>query len=208
MQRSAEDKRRSDEQLLAAVAARNRLLLNVGSSDNVLQGWVNLDIAPGEGILPMDATRPWPFRDGSAAAVNSEHLIEHLSRDQALTFLTEAFRVLEPSGSVRISTPDLEGLVQAYLARDPSALTTHVSHGYSALTFGDMVNNYFYNWDHLRIWDFETLSRVLAGVGFEDVQHASFNSSKHSVLDGIDMHDPGSLATMILCVDARKPSGS
>ena len=72
-------------------------------------------------------------------------------------------------------------------------LEVHRSHGYEAATHGDMVNNYFYSWEHRHIYDFESLATLLRSAGFEDVREASFGESAHELLRGIDRHDPDEL---------------
>jgi predicted SAM-dependent methyltransferase len=204
-ERAAVARRRDDETELRRLGAGTDLRINIGSSDNALDGWINVDIRPGDHSFVMDATRPWPFRDNSAAAVNSEHFIEHLTVEEAREYLGEAYRVLQPGGVIRTSTPDLEGLCRGFLARDPAALEVHRSHGYEAATHGDMVNNYVYMWDHRHIWDLESLGAALEDTGFAGVERAPFGRSRHAVLDGIDRHDPEALADLVLTVDAVKP---
>ncbi len=41
-------------------------------------------------------------------------MLEHLDRDEAHKFLTEAFRVLAPGGTIRIAVPDLEKKIKTY----------------------------------------------------------------------------------------------
>ena len=45
------------------------------------------------------------------------HIVEHLTTTEAESFLREIYRVLKPSGIVRLSTPDLEDICRAYLNR-------------------------------------------------------------------------------------------
>lgn len=66
------------------------------------------------GIRHCDATRRIPCADGSAEAIYSSHMIEHLDRRDADGFLREAYRVLRPGGVIRISTPGLAALVASY----------------------------------------------------------------------------------------------
>lgn len=66
------------------------------------------------GIQRCDATRRIPRPDGSADAIYSSHMIEHLDRLDAGLFLQEALRVLRPGGVIRISTPGLTQLIDAY----------------------------------------------------------------------------------------------
>lgn len=194
-----------DRRTLADLAGRTDLRLNVGSSGNHLDGWLSIDIRADEHCFGMDAAKPWPFESGSAEAVNSEHFIEHLSLDEARAYLSEAHRVLRPGGLIRTTTPNLRGLVELFLDEEPRMLEVHRSHGYEAATHGDMLNNYFYSWEHRHIYDFESLARLLREAGFEDVREASFGESSHALLNAIDRHDPEELGRSVLCVDAVKP---
>jgi predicted SAM-dependent methyltransferase len=196
-----------DQRWVASLAGRRDLRLNVGSSEVYIDNWINIDISrdPEGRCLCMDATQPWPFADGAADAVNSEHLVEHLTLEAARGFATEAFRVLREGGVLRTSTPDLAGLCREYMRADTRVLEAHRSHGYTAETHADVLNNYFYLWDHRRLYDFESLERLLSEVGFVQVEQTAFGRSRHSLLDGIDRHDPGDLGAFVLCVDAVRP---
>ena len=67
-------------------------------------------------ILAHDLAKGIPFPDGSVDVVYHSHVLEHLDREDARTFLTETRRVLRAGGIQRIVVPDLEGLARAYLA--------------------------------------------------------------------------------------------
>ena len=47
---------------------------------------------------------------------------------------------------------------------------------------------------------------MLERAGFEQIERAGFNRSRHELLDGTDSHDPGELEPLVVCVDAVKPS--
>jgi predicted SAM-dependent methyltransferase len=196
-----------DRELLASLEGRTDLRINVGSSSSHLPGWLNADLLrdPEELCIQMDATQPWPFASNSAAAVNSEHFVEHLGVEGARRYFREAFRVLRPGGVIRTSTPDLEGLCRVYLEGDRSLLELHREHGYEATGHGDLVNNYFYLWGHRRIFDLQKLAELLSEAGFESVERARFGESTHDELRGIDRHDVGALARTVIAVDAVKP---
>jgi predicted SAM-dependent methyltransferase len=195
---------RADRRAIAGLPG-GELRLNVGAGANHLERWVGLDLLPERPALGMDASRTWPLPAGSAVAVNSEHLIEHLSPAGARAFFAEAHRVLRPGGVIRTSTPNLRGLCELLLEADPASLAVHREHGYEAATHGDMVNNYFYSWGHRQIYDFQTLRHLLTNAGFAEVEERPYGSSRHALLDGIDRHDPGRLERSVLCVDAVKP---
>ncbi len=63
----------------------------------------------------LDITDPLPFTDGSLDWVYAEHLVEHVPPDAAIRWLREIRRVLGPAGLLRLTTPDLDRYVRAYL---------------------------------------------------------------------------------------------
>jgi predicted SAM-dependent methyltransferase len=197
-----------DRAWIASLRGRRDLRLNIGSSGEHVEGWINADLLrdPGGHCLRMDATQPWSFEDGAAEAVNSEHVVEHLDPRAAPLFFAEAFRVLRPGGVIRTSTPDLRGIAEAYLAADPATLAAHRAHGYEeARNHADLLNNYLHMHGHRHVYDFETLALLLGQAGFEDVERAEFGQSRHEPLRGVDTHEMGQLSGLVVCVDAVKP---
>ena len=198
---------RRDREWITSLRGRTDLKLNVGSSAAYLDGWINADLGrdPEGRCLRMDATEPWPFENGSAEAINSEHMIEHLEPDAAPLFFAQAFRVLRPGGVLRTSTPDLRGIVDAYLEADPATLAAHRAHGYEARNHADLLNNYLQMHGHRHIYDFQTIELLLRDAGFEQIERAHFGESRHAVVRGIDRHDVGELSPLVITVDAVKP---
>jgi predicted SAM-dependent methyltransferase len=199
-----------DRSLIAGLAGRRDLRLNIGSSSELVEGWINADLVrdPAGRCLRMDATQPWPFADGSAEAINSEHVLEHIERPSAPAFFREAFRVLRPGGVLRTSTPDLRGICDAYLAADPEVLAAHRGNGYEARNHADLLNNYLQLHGHRHVYDFETLELLLAEAGFEQIERVEFGQSRHALLRGIDRHDMGRLRALAVGVDAVKPAAA
>lgn len=116
------------------------LWVNVGSGPALPAGWMSIDgswqawLAGGglaaslarlvtgrdvghwpAGIVCRDVRRGLGLAPGSAAVIFSSHLIEHLHRAEALALLRDAHRALRDGGVCRVVTPDLGGLVDAYL---------------------------------------------------------------------------------------------
>jgi predicted SAM-dependent methyltransferase len=191
---------------LRELGSKGGLRVNVGCGPGTLEDWVNVDIEHRQDdVLLMDAARPWPLPDSCADAINSEHFIEHISREDAWTYLSEAARVLRSGGVLRTSTPSLRGIVDAYLAADPELMVAYSDHPATRETrnHSDMLNNFFYKWDHRHIYDIETLSAMLEEVGFESIEETNFGNSRHPLLQGIDIHDEGvALRGLVFAVDA------
>jgi predicted SAM-dependent methyltransferase len=91
-------------------------------SPALLKEWTNLKFSllpypKGWPISHYDIRRPLPFPDDTFDAVYALHIIEHLTPEEASRFVAEIFRVLRAGGIFRVSTPDLESAVRAYLER-------------------------------------------------------------------------------------------
>jgi SAM-dependent methyltransferase len=91
-------------------------------SATFLKEWTNLrfSVLPQPEGGPMrhyDSCRPLPFPEDTFDSVYALHIIEHLTPEEGREFVAEVFRVLRPGGIFRVSTPDLEGIVRAYLER-------------------------------------------------------------------------------------------
>jgi predicted SAM-dependent methyltransferase len=110
--------------------------LHIGCGPNLRSGlWLNTDIkelygAEGEQTargrlaridgeiyyLEHDATTGFDCEAGVFDYIYSEHFIEHISLQDALCWLKECYRLLRPGGLIRLSTPNLETYMKAYMS--------------------------------------------------------------------------------------------
>jgi predicted SAM-dependent methyltransferase len=91
-------------------------LLNLGCGSRYHPAWVNLDYrSTGPGVIAHDLASGIPYADDSFEAVYHSHLLEHFSRATGEAFFKECFRVLSPSGILRVVVPDLEQIARLYL---------------------------------------------------------------------------------------------
>jgi SAM-dependent methyltransferase len=176
--------------------------INVGSGPASPDGWISIDgswqawlagrtlLSRAARLLTGRRVGHWPAgivcRDvrnglgvatGSAAVVFSSHLIEHMHRDEALNLLRDAHRALRPGGICRVVTPDLAGLVDAYVRsrageaaagdRLPQALLLHPP---SAPRAGRLLSAYrrMTSFDHHKwVYDGASLCALFRQAGFE-----------------------------------------
>jgi SAM-dependent methyltransferase len=80
--------------------------LNLGCSDSLISGFVNVDIASPADQL-ADLRQPWPWPDSSVEFIRAHDILEHLP-DKILT-LNEAYRVLIPYGVMEMIVPTTDG---------------------------------------------------------------------------------------------------
>ena len=67
--------------------------LNAGCGAHFLPDWCNVEIAASESVIACDPTRPLPFVDGIFDVACSSHVLEHMTRMQALSFVHKLHRV-------------------------------------------------------------------------------------------------------------------
>jgi predicted SAM-dependent methyltransferase len=158
----------------------NNLRLNVGCGKNLKPGWINIDLSK-EADLQLDVREPLPFANESVSKVYSEHFFEHLEYpDEALHFLKESLRVLQPGGRFSVGVPDTEWPVTAYAGEDKEYFRIARERWHPAWCDTRMHNlNYHFRQGkkHKYAYDFETLAQILSRTGFVSVMRRSFDPS-------------------------------
>jgi predicted SAM-dependent methyltransferase len=171
--------------------------LQLGSGFAAPAGWLGTDIAPqSDGVVYLDATKPFPFEDETFDYVHSEHMIEHISWHEGLFMLRECRRVLKPGGTIRIATPDLEVLLGLYKRKEDSSLdekyikwiTDTFMVGLNNYKASFVINNAFRNWGHQFLYDGELMEMAMRETGFTNIRRCSMGESDDENLRGIESH--------------------
>ena len=90
--------------------------VNLGCGTRLHPEWLNYDLNPiAPGVIKANFITGIPLRDASAQCVYHSHVLEHLPREVARTFLLECKRILAPGGILRIVVPDLEQIAKDYI---------------------------------------------------------------------------------------------
>jgi predicted SAM-dependent methyltransferase len=159
--------------------------LNCGCGHDRRSGWLNADLGLA-GDIHLDVTRHFPFPDEYFSLIFSEHLLEHLTEAGARSFLRECHRVLQPGGIMRLSTPNLEHEVRAYL-KPPAETLADRQRLAPAAFFGvglhiwkyppgtyptpaQALNDALRLWEHCHLYDETDLREALQEAGFGDVR--------------------------------------
>lgn len=99
-----------------AQPAGSGLRLHLGCGHVNHPGFVNVDGRPAPHVHHVQGLdRLGVFADGCAEMVYASHCLEHLPHGRVAAALREWHRVLRPGGVLRISVPDFDLLVDAYL---------------------------------------------------------------------------------------------
>jgi len=95
----------------------SRKKYNLGCGRTRLEGYVNVDINPGENVdLVLDLrTELVNIPDGDASEVVMFHALEHLEKIHYIPLFRQLNRILETGGSLYLSFPDFEVCSKFYL---------------------------------------------------------------------------------------------
>jgi predicted SAM-dependent methyltransferase len=169
--------------------------LQIGSGSNILNGWLNTDLKPNKQLIFLDATKNFSFNNETFDYIFSEHLIEHLKYEDGVNFLKECHRILKPKGKIRISTPDLQFLINLYRENPSELQKRYIVWAIKSFmpnipirTKTFVVNNFFRAWGHKFIYDFETLKQTLKNCGFTNITRCNIEKSKDQNFSGVESH--------------------
>ena len=90
--------------------------VNLGCGSHYRKEWLNFDLYPAnKDVHQANIIHGVPLDDGAVDFVYHSHVLEHLTREDGGRFLRECYRILKPSGILRIAVPDLEDAAREYL---------------------------------------------------------------------------------------------
>lgn len=163
----------------------NRCLLHLGCGLNKFDRWVNADFYSGlkfwkrHKIRPdwmLDLRYPLNCDDSAWHGVFSEHTLEHLHPNQALSLLKELYRTMKKKAWLRISVPDLAKYVDYYCGKQANENFKRWPTGCEA------IRSLTQNSMHLSVWDSKLLARFFREAGFMNVQEVRFREGSDSKL--------------------------
>jgi|GEM_PF-404064 len=145
-------------------------LLNIGSGNRKLPGFINIDLEDGADIV-CDVTNGLPFDDASVDGIYSEHFIEHISQADAMRFFRECRRILKPGGRLRLATPDLDFIVNRYSEEDwrkNSEMVQRLGWNWVENTC-EQLNLTMRSWGHQWLYNEREMRRLaeIAGLDFD-----------------------------------------
>ena len=133
--------------------------LNLGCRTRHIDGFMNMDIEPHEGVdIVGDVSDLSSIATGSIDEVMASHILEHFPHSRTLDVLKEWHRVIAPGGKLYVAVPDFERCVELYqLGGITQWLQDFVSGGHEYPTA-----------KHEAIFDEAKLTGLLKETGFSD----------------------------------------
>lgn len=180
-ERSPTDLNRGTRESLASLQETTRL--HVGAGPVTLAGWLNTDIEHPDPRLRIDLRDPLPYGDSTIDFIFSEHVMEHLTRDEGLAALTEWLRVLHVDGVVRLCTPDMRWVTQVYMN---GLVNEWTDVDWIPSTPCQLLNEGMRAWDHRFLYDADELVSIFREAGFRYVRRVSWRTSTYPELCGLE----------------------
>lgn len=143
--------------------ADGKTLLHIGCGSINSPGFINIDARkyPHVHVVTKKLTRLPLFPSDVADLIYMCHVLEHVPGAQVGAVLSEMFRLLKPGGTLRLSVPDFDMIVEMYSAsgRNLPAIS-------GALMGGQ---DYKFNF-HYVVFNAEYLGNLLRSSGYRDVR--------------------------------------
>ena len=178
-----------------------KLQIGAGTANN--PGWLNTDIEPSENQAYLDATERFPVPDGSFQYVFAEHVIEHVSYDDAIGMLKETHRILAPGGKVRMVTPNLLKLVAILTEPSNPAVQAYVPKKLDFHFWPQtpdiacfIVNSEMHSWGHQFIYTPAMLRASFEKAGFADIRQYAPGESDDPAMLGLEIRTQGDYKDM------------
>lgn len=129
-----------------------------------------------------DASKKLRFKSNSVDYIYSSHMLEHLFKDDAMSFIEECFRILKRGAFLRICLPDWD------------SLRVQSSFENSGFAKNKQQSKYSHKW----FWTSSELKCVLSSIGFQSVIECAFKKGNFPDLERLE-HRKG------LIIQAQKP---
>lgn len=157
----------------------------------------------------LDVTKPL-VGVNNLNLIIADNVIEHLSLNQGKLMLTNLYNSMESGGTLRISTPNLRGLVDKYLGAEMKDLIQFKhdlgQHNVTVSLFPDLLRVPFTAFGHDKgyLYDFENLKSILEQIGFEGITQEKTSVSSNTILCNVENRNLPSDQWAQLCVEAVK----
>ena len=138
------------------------LKIHLGPGDINLQGWVNIDARHFDHVhIVSDDMKLNEFNDNSVDEIYLCHVLEHISFEEAKSFISQMHKKLKSNGILRIAVPSFDAIIDIYNNNKNNLEIVKY-----ALMGGQ---DYEYNF-HKSIYNFSELEGLFLKAGFNNIK--------------------------------------
>ena len=143
-------------------------------------------------IFFADATKKIPLGTNSVECIYTSHMLEHLSRDGALSFLDESLRILKKDGILRITIPDLKIIINDYLTEGDADefMERLYIEAPSIENLTSKLKLFIFGYRHHQwMYDGKSLSILMKKRGFRNVKVCKRGETFINNLNGLNLYE-------------------
>lgn len=140
-----------------------------------------------------DIVKGLPIPAGSAKAIYSSHVMEHLTLNDFRIALKNIHTHLQDGGTFRFVMPDLQYQAKRYVERDDAdaayefMTSTHLGRIHHRKDPIGILRRVFGSGrGHLWLWDYKATEKELAQVGFRNIRRAYYNDSDDEMFKAVE----------------------
>ena len=150
--------------------------LHLGCGKRFIEGFIHVDLQKLPHIDYHTSVDDLNFAaDNSVDLIYVSHVLEHFGRHEYKNVLKEWYRVLKPSGILRVSVPDFDAVVKYYTEKEANL---HRLLGF--LVGGQKIGEHDY---HHMVFNQKILQEALEETGFTNVRKYNWRETEHSHID-------------------------
>jgi len=138
--------------------------LHLGCGSRYLEGYINIDLGYYKLDENCDVRDLSRYEDNSIDEIYASHVLEYLDKEGAIETLKEWYRVLKPSGIIRIAVPDFDKIIEVYQKYGDIEHMGILGPLYGKMQCGE---DYIY---HKIAYNYSLLYRLLKKVGFKNIR--------------------------------------
>lgn len=152
--------------------------LHLGCWHRYIEGFTHIDLCDMPHIDYKSSVDRLTFLENECAElIYASHVFEYFDRTQAPEVLAEWNRVLRPGGTLRLSVPDFDQLVQVYATSND--LTKILGPLFGRMQIENTRNTIF----HRTVYNSSLLIETLESAGFVDCKPWEWRHTEHSHID-------------------------
>ena len=145
-------------------------------------------------IKYADAAKSIPLPPNSVEAIYTSHMLEHLSREGAKSFLYEANKILKIDGVLRVSIPDLKIYIEKYLINEDANefMTGILVESPPINTLKQKIFLFMNGYRHHQwMYDGRSLSILFREAGFKNIKICAKGETAIKNSTGLDLFERG-----------------
>ena len=136
--------------------------------------FLNVDIMPFPQVdLAFDIRKKFPIENSVIAEIISCATLEHFRKHHNEHILKEFYRILQPEGVLRVSTPDIEAIAKGLLEGDD--LDNVNKHLFGKFKSEDTDDFDVHKW----MYPVKDMIKALEEIGFKDVRQVENDTGMH-----------------------------